>query len=77
MVGDIDFIFSKEDYTKAITILIEFGYSDVVKTDYYLPMFKHYPRLKKENSIAAVEIHKELLLEKYANEFNYSFVAKR
>ena len=76
MVGDIDFIFSKEDYTKAITILIEFGYFDVVKTDYYLPMFKHYPRLKKENSIAAVEIHKELLLEKYANEFNYSFVAK-
>ena len=37
-------------------------------------MFKHYPRLKKENSIAAVEIHKELLLEKYASEFNYSFV---
>jgi hypothetical protein len=76
MVGDIDFIFSKEDYPKAITILIEFGYSDVVKTDYNLPMFKHYPRLKKENSIAAVEIHKELLLEKYANEFNYSFVEK-
>ena len=32
MVGDIDFIFSKEDYPKAITILREFGYSDV-KTD--------------------------------------------
>jgi len=76
MVGDIDFIFSKEDYPKAITILIEFGYSDVVKIDYNLPMFKHYPRLKKENSIASIEIHKELLLEKYANEFNYSFVAK-
>ena len=26
MVGDIDFIFSKEDYPKAIAILIEFGY---------------------------------------------------
>ena len=76
MVGDIDFIFSKEDYPKAITILIEFGYSDVVKTDYNLPMFKHYPRMKKENSIAAVEIHKELLIEKYANEFNYNFVEK-
>ena len=25
MVGDIDFIFSKEDYPKAITILREFG----------------------------------------------------
>ena len=76
MVGDIDFIFSKEDYPKAITILIEFGYSDVVKTDYNWPMFKHYPRMKKENSIAAIEIHKELLIEKYANEFNYSFVEK-
>ena len=76
MVGDIDFVFSKEDYPKAITILIEFGYSDVVKTDYNWPMFKHYPRMKKENSIAAIEIHKELLIEKYANEFNYSFVAK-
>jgi len=76
MVGDIDFIFSKEDYPKAIKILTEFGYSDVVKTAYNFPMFKHYPRMKKENSIAAIEIHKELLIEKYANEFNYSFVEK-
>ena len=29
MVGDIDFIFSKQDYPKAITILREFGYSEV------------------------------------------------
>ena len=76
MVGDIDFIFSKEDYPNAIKILIDNGYSEVVKTDYNSPMFKHYPRLKKENTIAAIEIHKELLLEKYANEFNYSFVEK-
>ena len=76
MVGDIDFIFSKEDYSKAITILIDNGYSDVVKTDYNWPMFMHYPRMKKENSIAAIEIHKELLIEKYAIEFNYSFVEK-
>ena len=31
MLGDIDFIFSKEDYPKAITILREFGYSEVNK----------------------------------------------
>ena len=31
MVGDLDFIFSKEDYPKAITILREFGYSEVLK----------------------------------------------
>ena len=32
---------------------------------------KHYPRLHKENNIAAVEVHKEYLMEKYIGEFNY------
>jgi hypothetical protein len=76
MVGDIDFIFSKEDYPKAITILREFGYSDVSKYKYHFPEHKHYRRLQKENNIGAVEIHKELLIEKYTNEFNYNFVEK-
>jgi hypothetical protein len=76
MVGDIDFIFSKEDYPKAITMLREFGYSEVHRLKYYNPETKHYRRLQKENNIAAIEIHKELLIEKYANEFNYSFVEK-
>ncbi|MDB4167629.1 nucleotidyltransferase family protein [Polaribacter sp.] len=62
MVGDIDFIFSKEDYLKAITILREFGYSEVEKKEYYPPdEKKHYRRLQKENNIAAIEIHSELL----------------
>jgi hypothetical protein len=76
MVGDIDFIFSIEDYPKAITILREFGYSDVSMYKYHFPEHKHYRRLQKENNIAAIEIHKELLIEKYDNEFNYSFVEK-
>jgi hypothetical protein len=76
MAGDIDFIFSKEDYPKAISVILEHGYEEVIKTNYNWPMFKHYPRLKKDNTIAAVEIHKELLLEKYASEFNYNFVEK-
>jgi hypothetical protein len=76
MVGDIDFIFSKEDYPKAITMLREFGYSDVSKYKYHFPEHKHYRRLQKENNIGAVEIHKELLIEKYTNEFNYNFVEK-
>ena len=76
MVGDIDFIFSKQDYPKAITILREFRYSEVVILKYYLPAKKHYRRLQKENNIAAIEIHKELVIEKYANEFNYNFVVK-
>jgi hypothetical protein len=76
MVGDIDFIISKKDYTKAITILREFGYSNVSNNKYDFPNQKHYRRLQKENNIAAVEIHKELLLGKYNNEFNYNFVNK-
>jgi hypothetical protein len=76
MVGDIDFIFSIEDYPKAIALLREFGYSGVSKYKYHFPSTKHYRRLQKETNIAAIEIHKELLIEKYANEFNYSFVEK-
>ena len=76
MVGDIDFVFSKEDYPKAITILRDNGYLEVVQTYYNKPRFMHYRKLKKENRIAAIEIHKEVIVEKYANEFNYSFVEK-
>ena len=78
MVGDIDFIFSKKDYLKAITILRESGYSEVHKSKYYFPgVNKHYRRLQKENSIAAIEIHKNFLdIKKYIKEFNYSFVKK-
>jgi hypothetical protein len=75
MVGDIDFIFSKEDYPKAITVLTKNGYSFVDKIPDELP-FRHYPRLKKEDRIAAVEIHHEILVRKYAKKFNYSFVEK-
>jgi len=77
MVGDIDFIFSKEDYPKAIQLLRNFDYSEVNKYDYYFPDGKHYRRLQKENNIAAIEIHLEMLaIEKYRKEFNYDFVEK-
>ena len=76
MLGDIDFLFSKEDYPNAITVLRENGYSEVNKSSYYFPYEKHYIRLQKDNNIAAIEIHKEILIEKYINEFNYSFVEK-
>jgi hypothetical protein len=73
MVGDIDLIILKENYPKAITILREFGYDKEIPQE--LPN-SHYPRIIRKDSIAGVEIHKELLIEKYANEFNYSFVVK-
>ena len=76
MVGDIDFIFSEEDYPKAIKVLEEHAYVPVDGLHLIVPDFRHYRRLKTENKIAAVEIHKELLIKKYASEFNYSVVAK-
>ena len=60
MVGDIDFIFTEEDYPKAIKLLRNFDYSEVIKYDYHYPEERHYRRLQKENNIAAIEIHKEL-----------------
>ena len=57
MVGDIDFIVSKEDFPKAVTHLREFGYDK--KIFQKLP-YRHYPRVIKKGSIAGVEIHKEL-----------------
>lgn len=74
MVGDIDFIISIKDYPKAIELLFKNGYSKVHDTTYDFPQFKHFPRIQKENKIAATEIHKELLIEKYASEFNYDFI---
>ncbi len=77
MVGDIDFIISKECYLKAITVLREFGYSEVKKYSYYFPDGKHYRRLQKKDNIAAIEIHSEILgIEKYRKEFNFGIVEK-
>lgn len=78
MVGDIDLIFSKEDYPKAITILTEFGYYDIKNRKYHYPdVKKHYRRLQKKLNVAAIEIHSKFFdIQKYNYEFNYSFINK-
>jgi len=73
MIGDIDFIISREDFVKSIKVLKEYGYYKRVPFEL---LTRHYPGLIKKDSIAAVEIHKDLLLQKYQSEFNYSFVEK-
>jgi len=76
MVGDIDILFSMDDYPKAVTILRDNSYFPQKEYDYKHLPHRHYPRLIKKNNIAAVEIHSKLLISKYDNEFNYGFVAK-
>ena len=74
MVGDIDFLVSKNEYDLAAKILSEHNYKPVSDLGYDFPNFKHHPRLYNEDHIAAVEIHKEMIIEKYALEFNYETI---
>lgn len=76
MVGDIDFIVDKKNYDKAYAILLEDKYSKVNRENYDYPLFRHKPRIKKEKKIAAAEIHKDLITEKYAGEFNFEVIKK-
>jgi hypothetical protein len=76
MVGDIDFLFSSQDYPKAIQVLKEYGYCKTVESGikHPYPFSKHYPRLVKEDKIAAIEIHDNLLKEGYSNRFNHDTI---
>jgi len=76
MVGDIDFIFSKEDYPNAIIVLKEFGYLENEISHYKSLPFRHHPKLVNKSEIAAIEVHSECLTLKYVNEFNYSYLEK-
>jgi len=74
MVGDIDFLVSKKEFFRTIEILKNNSYRKEENQNKYHIRKKHYSRLVKQLHIAAVEIHKEITLEIYINEFNYSFV---
>ena len=76
MVGDIDFLVSKKKFFRTIEILKNNSYRKEENQNEYSTRNRHYTRLVKKEHIAAVEIHKEITLEKYTNEFNYSFVNK-
>jgi len=75
MIGDIDFLISKDHYGKVISLLEQEGYSHVFKSKYDFPSYKHYPRIQKEGSIAAVEVHHQMTIGKYQKEFHYNAVA--
>ena len=70
MVGDIDFLFSEKDFFKGIDIIKNDNYTKTEGQLDYFPGFRHYSRLVKQENIAAIEIHKEVTIEKYRDEFN-------
>jgi hypothetical protein len=76
MVGDIDFLFSEEDFFNAIAILKKNNYSKSESELDYFQGFRHYSRLVKPANIAAVEIHNEVTIEKHRGEFNYKIISE-
>ncbi|MDX6746694.1 nucleotidyltransferase family protein [Polaribacter sp. PL03] len=76
MVGDIDFIVSKDDYLKTIKNLKNDKYTEFLKNKHPFPHTRHYARIVKENGIAALEIHDELITEKYFKYFGYDYISK-
>ena len=76
MIGDIDFLFSEEDSYSAIKILKKDNYTKPESELDYFQGFRHYSRLVKPANIAAVEIHKEVTIEKFRSEFNCEMICK-
>lgn len=76
MVGDIDLLFLEKDFFKAIDILKKDKYVKPVNELEYFQGFRHYSRLVKPENLAAVEIHKEVIIEKYRVEFNKKIISR-
>lgn len=76
MVGDIDFLVAKDQYQKTVDILIKDNYHKESGKDHDMTFHWHYPPLLKENKIASVEVHKDILRETHSYIFNYNIVLK-
>lgn len=76
IVTDIDFLCSEKDFLMAIDILKDDNYLIPKKSVDFFPGYRHYPSLVKKKNIAAVEIHKEVIIEKYRAEFNYKIISE-
>ncbi len=75
MVGDIDFLLSKKDLSNGIGILKNDNYSTPKNLLDHFPGHRHHARLVKQKNIAAVEIHNEVIIEKYRNEFDSKMIS--
>ncbi len=76
MIGDIDFIVPKHQFKKSVTVLKEYGYkSKTDETGNVIP-YVHYPKMTKKNHIAAIEVHRKLMNNKYSKFYEYNFFTK-
>lgn len=72
MVGDIDFLVDLNDCKNAFEILQKNGYHH--KVSELFDDHRHLPRITNEDKIAALEIHKNMLVLNKSQSFNYSTI---
>ncbi|PQJ20636.1 nucleotidyltransferase family protein [Tenacibaculum sp. SG-28] len=72
MVGDIDCILTLRNCNRAYEVLHTHGYTTNKRL---FADHRHLPRLVHPNRIAAVELHKEMLLKSKSSFFNFNTVA--
>ncbi|MDP5082024.1 MAG: nucleotidyltransferase family protein [Winogradskyella sp.] len=65
MVGDIDILISKEQLTTAFELIKHSGYTKTYGFAYQTIGYRHLDRLIAPNELAAIELHDEVLIEKY------------
>ncbi|MEO9571319.1 MAG: nucleotidyltransferase family protein [Polaribacter sp.] len=70
MVGDIDFLVSNKDFKKTIAILKNDKY--ISKAEVYIDYHWHYPKMVKDQRIAAVEVHNKVLKKPYTKYLDYT-----
>ena len=74
-VGDIDILVEENDMVRAAEILISVGYAVIDKFDPNLSkVFRHYPRLIKNDRTAAIEIHRQIYITTFNKTENIGFI---
>ena len=68
MVGDIDILFHHSETQKAQNLLLRNGYTPIYGGPYMKN--RHLKRLSSPNHIAAVEVHDEIVSDKFQKEFS-------
>jgi hypothetical protein len=76
MVGDIDFIVSRDEYLKTISILDKNNYKILKESDNYRTFHWHYPALVNPEKIGAVEVHNKILKKPYEYLLNNNILYK-
>lgn len=77
LMGDIDFLVTKNNYLTTARLLIDKGYKPPPRFYGDVSLLKHYPRLFRKDVPADLEIHQVPVNLKYAKQFNSDMVFRQ